>query len=430
MSVWSLLWAGSAGVIIGAIVAWSLGRARAIHAGVRLEERERERVSLLTDAGRARADLDAVRNELAHAQQAAATYLAERDAERRLTRALTEQSAQSETRVRDTFAALSVQALETNGRALLEPVQGGLLRVDEHLQSLGRDRAAANAELFERLRAMVEGQQQLTEETQRLVHALRTPHVRGQWGELQLKRVVELAGMLEHCDFDTQHTVRDDDGAFRPDLIVRLPGDKIVVVDAKTPLDAFVAAAEATDDDRRSALLDKHVKQVRQQIEILSEKKYGERMSEALPFVVMFLPGESMLSAACQRDPGLIEFAVTRGVVPATPTTLITLLKSAQYGWQQERIARNAEEIRDLGAELYRRIATLAEHLVRLNRGLTGAVEAYNDAVGSLESRVLSTARRFRALGAADGQGEIEAPMPLDAVPRLPAAPELEQSHR
>jgi DNA recombination protein RmuC len=258
-----------------------------------------------------------------------------------------------------------------------------------------------------------------------LVHALRTPHVRGQWGELQLRRVVELAGMLEHCDFDMQHTVRDDDGAIRPDLIVRLPGDKIVIVDAKTPLDAFVSAAEATNDDRRSALLDKHVKQVRQQIEILAEKKYGERMSEALPFVVMFLPGESILSAACQRDPGLIEFAVTRGVVPATPTTLVTLLKSAQYGWQQERIARNAEEIRDLGADLYRRIGTLAEHLVRLHRGLTGAVEAYNDAVGSLESRVLSTARRFRALGAAEGQGEIEVAMPVDALPRLAAAPEL-----
>jgi DNA recombination protein RmuC len=327
--------------------------------------------------------------------------------------------------VRDTFAALSAQALESNSRALLEPVQDGLLRVDEQLQSLGRDRAAGNAELFERLRAMVEGQQQLADETQRLVHALRTPHVRGQWGELQLRRVVELAGMLEHCDFDMQHTVRDDDGAIRPDLIVRLPGDKIVIVDAKTPLDAFVSAAEATNDDRRSALLDKHVKQVRQQIEILAEKKYGERMSEALPFVVMFLPGESILSAACQRDPGLIEFAVTRGVVPATPTTLVTLLKSAQYGWQQERIARNAEEIRDLGADLYRRIGTLAEHLVRLHRGLTGAVEAYNDAVGSLESRVLSTARRFRALGAAEGQGEIEVAMPVDALPRLAAAPEL-----
>jgi DNA recombination protein RmuC len=425
MSEWSLLWAGLAGVILGAMVGWSLARARAVRAGVLLAERDRERVTLLTESGRARADLDAARNELAHAQHAAAIYLAERDAERRLTKSLTEHSAQSDARVRDTFAALSAQALESNSRALLEPVQDGLLRVDEQLQSLGRDRAAGNAELFERLRAMVEGQQQLADETQRLVHALRTPHVRGQWGELQLRRVVELAGMLEHCDFDMQHTVRDDDGAIRPDLIVRLPGDKIVIVDAKTPLDAFVSAAEATNDDRRSALLDKHVKQVRQQIEILAEKKYGERMSEALPFVVMFLPGESILSAACQRDPGLIEFAVTRGVVPATPTTLVTLLKSAQYGWQQERIARNAEEIRDLGADLYRRIGTLAEHLVRLHRGLTGAVEAYNDAVGSLESRVLSTARRFRALGAAEGQGEIEVAMPVDALPRLAAAPEL-----
>ncbi|HTI05464.1 MAG TPA: DNA recombination protein RmuC [Gemmatimonadales bacterium] len=363
----SLWWTGLAGAIIGAVVAWSVVRARGLRAGVLLAERERERATLLTE-------LEHARNELAHAQHAAATYLAERDAERRLTRAFAEER---------------------------------------------------NADLHERLRAMADGQQQLTEETQRLVHALRTPHVRGQWGELQLRRVVELAGMLEHCDFDTQYTVHDDDGTFRPDLIVRLPGDKIVIVDAKTPLDAFIGATEATDDDRRSAFLDKHVKQVRAQVEMLSEKKYGERVSEALPFVIMFLPGESMLSAACQRDPGLIEFAIARGVVPATPTTLVTLLKSAQYGWQQERIARNAEAIRDHGADLYRRIATLAEHFARLNRGLTGAVEAYNDAVGSLETRVLSSARRFRALGVADGQPEIEALEPVDALPRRPAATEL-----
>lgn len=418
MSVWSSIWAGAAGLIIGSVVAWSVARARAIRAGVLLAERERERTTLLTELERAR-------NEVSHARHAAATYLAERDAERRLTKSLTEHTAQTDARVRDTFAALSAEALEANSRALLEPLRQGLARVDDHLQSLGRDRAAGNAELYERLRAMAEGQQQLGEETQRLVHALRTPHVRGQWGELQLRRVVELAGMLEHCDFDTQYTTRDDDGAFRPDLIVRLPGEKIVIVDAKTPLDAFVGATEATDDDRRSALLDKHVKQVRAQVEMLSEKRYGERVAEALPFVVMFLPGESMLSAACQRDPGLIEFAVARGVVPATPTTLVTLLKSAQYGWQQERIARNAEAIRDLGAELHRRMSTLAEHLVRLNRGLTGAVEAYNDAVGSLETRVLSSARRFRALGTADGQPEIETVEPIDVLPRLPAAPEL-----
>lgn len=367
MSVWSLVWAGSAGLLVGAVVAWSIVRARALRAGVLLAERERERTTLLTELERAR-------NELAHAQHAAATYLAERDAERRLTKAFGEQR---------------------------------------------------SAELHERLRAMADGQQQLTEETQRLVHALRTPHVRGQWGEMQLRRVVELAGMLEHCDFDMQFTVRDDDGTFRPDLVVRLPGDKIVIVDAKTPLDAFVNATEATDEDRRSAFLDKHVKQVRTQVEMLSEKKYGERVDGALPFVVMFLPGESILSAACQHDPGLIEFAVARGVVPATPTTLVTLLKSAQYGWQQERIARNAESIRDLGADLYRRIATLADHFVRLNRGLSGAVEAYNDAVGSLETRVLSSARRFRALGTAEGQPEIDVLEPVDALPRVPASPEF-----
>ena len=418
MSEWSLLWAGLAGAVVGGVIAWMAARSRSAEARALLGERERERSALLTEAER-------VRNELAHAQHAASTYLAERDAERRLTRALGEHTAQTDARARDAFAALSADALVANSRALLEPLQDGLSRVDEQLQSLGRDRAAGNAELQERLRAMVEGQLQLTEETQRLVHALRTPHVRGQWGELQLRRVVELAGMLEHCDFDLQQTIRDDDGTFRPDLVVRLPGDKRVVVDAKTPLDAFVGAAEATDDDRRSALLDKHARQLRAQVEILSQKKYGERMTDALPFVVMFLPGESILSEACQRDPGLLEFAVARGVVPATPTTLVMLLKSAQYGWQQERIARNAASIRDVGSELYRRIATLAEHFARLQRGLTGAVEAYNDAVGSLESRVLSSARRMHGLGAADGQPDIEPLEQVDVLPRRPSAPEL-----
>jgi len=359
MGVWSSVLAGLAGLIGGGIVAWALSRGRAVRAAVLLGERERERAMLLTEADRLRGELAVARNELAHAGHAAATYLAERDAERRLTKALGEHTAESEARA------------------------------------------------------------------QRLVHALRTPHVRGQWGEMQLRRVVELAGMLEHCDFEVQPTGRDDGGAFRPDLLVRLPGEKVVIVDAKTPLDAYVSAIEAAGDDRRAALLEKHAKQVRAQVEMLSEKRYGERVDGALPFVVMFLPGESILSAACQCDPGLIEFAVSRGVVPATPTTLVTLLKSAQYGWQQERIAQNAEALRDLGGDLYRRLATLSEHFVRLNRGLTGAVEAYNDAVGSLESRVLTSARRFRAMGVADGQGEIASLERVEGVPRSPAAAEL-----
>jgi DNA recombination protein RmuC len=331
-------------------------------------------------------------------------------------------------RIRDTFGALSGEALQANNAAFLEqaklvlgemqaraggdielkrqaveqmvePIRKGLEQVDQKLSLLDQSRAASQGALEAMLKGMGEAQQSLTQETQSLVSALRTPTGRGQWGEMQLQRVVELAGMMEHCDFSTQHTVAGEDGNQRPDLVVRLPGNKVVVVDAKSPLSAYLDAINAPDEAARAIALDNHARQVRTHVEQLAKRDYSNAFSEAPDFVVLFLPGEAFFAAACQRDPQLLEYAVQQGVVPASPTTLITLLKAVNYGWQQERIGRNAEEIRDLGLQLHDRMALLTEHLVRIRRSLEGAVRSYNEAMGTLERRVLPTARRFRELG-------------------------------
>ena len=303
-------------------------------------------------------------------------------------------------------------------------IRDALERMREQLSALERERAGSNAALHEHLRLVGEGQRHLTDETETLVRALRAPQARGQWGEMQLRRVVELAGMLEHCDFVEQASVSTDDGRLRPDLIVHLPGHKAVVVDSKAPLQAYLDAVEETDDTQRGVFLDQHARQVRTHIEQLAAKNYANELTEAPDFVVMFLPGEAFFSEACRRDPGLIEYAVNKGVIPSSPTTLITILKAVSYGWRQERIGENAERIRDLGIELYDRLRTTAEHLDNLRRSLAKSVESYNAAVGSLESRVLPTARKLRELGAADGD-EIAVLEPVVNAPRALVAEEL-----
>ncbi len=354
----------------------------------------------------------------------------------------------------DTFRALSAEALQSNNQAFLDlarttleraqqagrgdlelrqqaisdlvrPVRESLDRVQGKMQELETARAGAYAALAEQIRALLEAQSQLRSETSKLVTALRSPSVRGRWGEMQLKRVVELAGMLEHCDFYSQPTIDTEEGRLRPDLLVRLPGGKNIVVDAKAPLEAYLAATEAPDEGTRRLRLLDHARQVRAHMAALARKSYWEQFDPAPEFVVLFLPGESFFSAALENDPTLIETGAGQRIIPATPTTLIALLRAVAYGWRQELIAENAAEISRLGKELYKRLADMSAHWARAGKSLERTVEAYNSAVGTLESRVLVTARKFIDLETGAFGVEVESPEPIDSRPRTLQAPEM-----
>ena len=436
-----------AGAFLGSVIAWFLLKTKAASSNAADLATLRERL------GGKDAEVQklqsALNNEVAehkHSREESGQLRAALEGERR---AATERMASFKNatdELSEKFKALSRDALEDNNQSFLQlanstlerfqqtakgdleqrqqaidqlvkPLKESLEKVDGKIGEIEKARSGAYAELREQVKNLATSQTKLQTETGNLVNALRAPHVRGRWGEIQLRRVIELAGMLQYCDFVEQETVTTSDGRIRPDVIVKLPGNRTIVIDAKVPFDAFYESISTTDDIVRSAKLKDHARLVRTHIGNLSKKSYWEAVQPTPEFVLLFLPGETFYSAALEIDPKLIEDGVAQGVIIATPTTLIALLKAVSYGWRQEQMATNAHEVSKLGKDLYDRLRTFSNYFADIGRGLDRALDSYNKGVGSLEARVLVTARKFKERGALAGE-EIEVLEPIDKLAR------------
>jgi len=446
------------GVAIGLVIGWLLAVARSRRTLENaLREAETSATAAISETIAVRKELESrkvetegLRAELRDVENARAALDARADEMRQRFDEQQRMLGEAERKLSDTFRSLAADVLKNTNESFLTlagerlnsvrqetsadlearqkaiegviaPVKESLETLDNQIRAIENVRSAAYGSLSEQVRSLAETQTQLRSETANLVKALRAPVVRGRWGEIQLKRVVELAGMIDHCDFYEQGSVTTDDGRLRPDLVVRLPGDKNIVVDAKAPLQAYLEALEAPTDEIRAAKLKEHAAQVRIHTAKLSAKGYWEHLQPTPEFVVLFLPGETFFSAALEQDPALIEMGVSQRVILATPTTLIALLRAVSYGWRQELVAENAQKISELGQELYERIATMVEHLASLRSSLNTSVTAFNRTVGALQERVLPSVRKFKELGIASKK-DLKEFEPIDNVPReLPA---------
>ncbi len=444
------------GVVLGVAVGLAIGVVWYLVRSARLVGAARIAESRLADTQAAAAEQAAQLKVVSEAAAAAETARAVAVSELELLRrAAAEEAARVEeerSRLTGVFAELSAEALARNNEQflaladtrfseartavqgdlaqrqqaiarLLDPLSETLERYEVGLQRVELERKGAYEGLSEKLAQLHVGHEQLQRETRNLVTALRSPQTRGRWGEIQLRRVVEMAGMIDHCDFDEQVTTATDEGRLRPDMIVHMPGGRDMVVDAKVPLDAFLKLIEADDDDARALFQGQHAKQLRTHVDQLAKKEYW-RQFESPQQVVAFIPGDQLLSAAYESDPTLQEYAMSNGVLLTTPTMLIALLRTVAFGWQQETLAESAREIQKIGAELYDRLRVMTGHMQTLQRSLTSSVDAYNKAVGSLETRVLVSARKFPGLGVPES-GEIAELSPIETAPRHLQAVEL-----